>query len=55
MAKVSVDALPDFQDMYRDAGHPLGKNRRGFKKWIKRRIIQALEAWVKRDKENESY
>ena len=28
--------------LYRDKGHPLGKTKRGFKKWIKRKFVKAL-------------
>ncbi|CAN5115508.1 hypothetical protein BH09PAT1_BH09PAT1_8370 [soil metagenome] len=54
MPIVKIDSLPEFSDMYKKAGYPLGKSRRGFKKWIKHTIIQSLKAWVERSK-NESY
>lgn len=42
MAIIKIDVDEYMYEYYRDHGHPLGKNMRGFKKWIKHRIIQAL-------------
>lgn len=47
MPIIKIDALPEFFNMYKIAGYPLGKSRKGFKKWIKRRIYKSLEALFK--------
>ena len=51
VAIIKVDIHPEFIQMYQQAHYPLGKSRRGFKKWIKRKIIEALTAFV-RDEDN---
>lgn len=45
MPTIKVEIYPEYIQMYRDAHYPLGKSIRGFKKWIKRRMIQALKYW----------
>lgn len=45
MPQVKVEIYPEYIELYRKARYPLGKSMRGFKKWIKRRMIQALRSW----------
>lgn len=51
MSIVKVDVYPEYWELYRTANYPLGKSRKGFKKWIKKRMIKALTDLVR----NESY
>lgn len=43
MAIIKVDVYPEYYELYKNARYPLGKSRKGFKKWIKRRMIEALK------------
>jgi len=46
MALIKIDFLQEFEKMYQDAGHPLGRTRRGRKKWLKRKIIQTFKKFL---------
>ena len=51
---LDTDVIDDLSDAYRDNGYPLGKSRRGFKKWMKRFIIKSLTEYVRKYLDNEN-
>lgn len=44
MSSIQITWTNDFHNLYRQSGHPLGKSRRGRKKWVKRYVVLALTA-----------
>lgn len=50
MTMIKVDLLPEFKLWYQKHGHPLGKTRRGRKKWLKNEFQRVLRKIV--DNEN---
>lgn len=51
MAKITLeeDVVEILFGIYRDKGHPLGKNRRGRKKWITNFVIGALKRLIEKE------
>jgi len=41
------DVVEDLFNIYRDKGYPLGKNRRGRKKWASRFVNRLLAQFIK--------
>ena len=50
MAKIKLNLESYILQMYAKAGHPLGKTRKGRKKWLKRKIMTALIKWASYEK-----
>lgn len=42
MAQIIINLTEALSNTYKRANHPLGKNRRGRKKWLKRFIVKAI-------------
>ena len=43
MPKIDIEWDNGYNTIYESLGHPLGKNRRGRKKWLKRFLVHALK------------